>query len=96
MNYRSFAIPTLRKDSTVDERSQAQCGSHTLKRVLERAIPQTLQDVVLIYASGPETKNGGFRRELRQEDLSPMHQGSFGLPFKSPRRPASAVLGSGC
>ena len=42
----------------------------TLKRILENAVPQTLQDVVIVYAAVTGTQDGrAARRELRQQDL---------------------------
>ncbi len=41
----------------------------TLKRILERAIPKTLQDVVLIYVAVSGMRGG----DLFEEDLSPNH-----------------------
>ena len=43
----------------------------TLKRVLEHAIPQTLQDVVLIYASVTGTKEGEFFEESYVKKIYP-------------------------
>jgi saccharopine dehydrogenase-like NADP-dependent oxidoreductase len=43
----------------------------TLKRVLEHAIPQTLQDVVLIYASVAGTKQGEFFEESYVKKVYP-------------------------
>jgi saccharopine dehydrogenase-like NADP-dependent oxidoreductase len=43
----------------------------TLKRVLEHAIPQTLQDVVLIYASVTGTKQGEFFEESYVKKVYP-------------------------
>ena len=64
MNYKTLRYPghcekihLLMKDLKLNE------DRETLKRVLEHAIPQTLQDVVLIYASVTGTKLGGFFEE---------------------------------
>ena len=64
MNYKTLRYPghcekihLLMKDLKLNE------DRETLKRVLEHAIPQTLQDVVLIYASVTGTKEGGFFEE---------------------------------
>ena len=64
MNYKTLRYPghcekihLLMKDLKLNE------DRDTLKRVLERAIPQTLQDVVLIYASVTGTKQDGFFEE---------------------------------
>ena len=64
MNYKTLRYPghcekihLLMKDLKLNE------DRETLKRILERAIPQTMQDVVLIYASVTGTKDGGFFEE---------------------------------
>jgi saccharopine dehydrogenase-like NADP-dependent oxidoreductase len=64
MNYKTLRYPghcekihLLMKDLKLNE------DRETLKRVLEHAVPQTLQDVVLIYASVTGTKEGGFFEE---------------------------------
>ena len=64
MNYKTLRYPghcekihLLMKDLKLNE------DRETLKRVLEHAIPQTLQDVVLIYASVTGTTDGGFFEE---------------------------------
>ncbi|MDO9116445.1 MAG: saccharopine dehydrogenase C-terminal domain-containing protein [Nitrospira sp.] len=64
MNYKTLRYPghcekihLLMKDLKLNE------DRDTLKRVLEHAVPQTLQDVVLIYASVTGTKEGGFFEE---------------------------------
>lgn len=64
MNYKTLRYPghcekihLLMKDLKLNE------DRATLKRVLERAIPQTLQDVVLIYASVTGTNEKGFFEE---------------------------------
>jgi saccharopine dehydrogenase-like NADP-dependent oxidoreductase len=64
MNYKTLRYPghcekihLLMKDLKLNE------DRDTLKRILERAIPQTLQDVVLIYASVTGTHEGGFFEE---------------------------------
>jgi saccharopine dehydrogenase-like NADP-dependent oxidoreductase len=64
MNYKTLRYPghcekihLLMKDLKLNE------DRETLKRILERGIPQTMQDVVLIYASVTGTKDGGFFEE---------------------------------
>ncbi len=64
MNYKTLRYPghcdkihLLMKDLKLNE------DRETLKRVLERAVPQTLQDVVLIYASVTGTNADGFFEE---------------------------------
>ncbi|MBX3326655.1 MAG: saccharopine dehydrogenase NADP-binding domain-containing protein [Nitrospira sp.] len=64
MNYKTLRYPghcekihLLMKDLKLNE------DRDTLKRVLERAVPQTLQDVVLIYASVTGTNRDGFFEE---------------------------------
>ena len=64
MNYKTLRYPghcekihLLMKDLKLNE------DRDTLKRVLEHAVPQTLQDVVLIYASVTGTKEGGLFEE---------------------------------
>jgi saccharopine dehydrogenase-like NADP-dependent oxidoreductase len=64
MNYKTLRYPghcekihLLMKDLKLNE------DRETLKRILEKAIPQTMQDVVLIYASVTGTKDGGFFEE---------------------------------
>lgn len=64
MNYKTLRYPghcekihLLMKDLKLNE------DRDTLKRVLERAVPQTLQDVVLIYASVAGTNKDGFFEE---------------------------------
>jgi saccharopine dehydrogenase-like NADP-dependent oxidoreductase len=64
MNYKTLRYPghcdkihLLMKDLKLNE------DRDTLKRVLERAVPQTLQDVVLIYASVTGTNKDGFFEE---------------------------------
>ncbi|BCA53597.1 L-lysine dehydrogenase [Nitrospira sp. KM1] len=64
MNYKTLRYPGhcekihfLMKDLKLNE------DRATLKRVLEHAIPQTLQDVVLIYASVSGTSEAGFFEE---------------------------------
>ena len=43
----------------------------TLKRILENAVPQTLQDVVIVYAAVTgSAERRAARRKLRQQDLS--------------------------
>jgi saccharopine dehydrogenase-like NADP-dependent oxidoreductase len=72
MNYKTLRYPghcekihLLMKDLKLNE------DRATLKRVLEHAIPQTLQDVVLIYASVTGTKNGGFFEENYVKKIYP-------------------------
>lgn len=43
----------------------------TLKRILERAVPQTLQDVVLIYASVMGTREGALFEENYVKKIYP-------------------------
>jgi saccharopine dehydrogenase-like NADP-dependent oxidoreductase len=72
MNYKTLRYPghcekihLLMKDLKLNE------DRETLKRVLERAIPQTLQDVVLIYASVTGTKGGGLFEENYAKKIYP-------------------------
>ena len=72
MNYKTLRYPghcekihLLMKDLKLNE------DRETLKRVLERAIPQTLQDVVLIYASVTGTKEGGLFEENYVKKIYP-------------------------
>jgi saccharopine dehydrogenase-like NADP-dependent oxidoreductase len=72
MNYKTLRYPghcekihLLMKDLKLNE------DRATLKRVLEHAIPQTLQDVVLIYASVTGTKDGGFFEENYVKKIYP-------------------------
>jgi len=72
MNYKTLRYPghcekisLLMKDLKLNE------DRETLKRVLEHAIPQTLQDVVLIYASVTGTKDGGFFEENYVKKIYP-------------------------
>ncbi|HKT35653.1 MAG TPA: saccharopine dehydrogenase C-terminal domain-containing protein [Nitrospira sp.] len=72
MNYKTLRYPghcekiqLLMKDLRLNE------DRRTLKRVLEHAIPQTLQDVVLIYASVTGTKHGEFFEESYVKKLYP-------------------------
>jgi saccharopine dehydrogenase-like NADP-dependent oxidoreductase len=72
MNYKTLRYPghcekiqLLMKDLRLNE------DRKTLKRVLEHAIPQTLQDVVLIYASVTGTKQGGFFEESYVKKVYP-------------------------
>ena len=58
-------IHFLMKDLRLNE------DRRTLKRVLEHAIPQTLQDVVLIYASVTGTKEGEFFEESYVKKIYP-------------------------
>ncbi|HEX5549875.1 MAG TPA: saccharopine dehydrogenase NADP-binding domain-containing protein [Nitrospira sp.] len=72
MNYKTLRYPghcekiqLLMKDLRLNE------DRKTLKRVLEHAIPQTLQDVVLIYASVAGTKQGEFFEESYVKKVYP-------------------------
>ena len=72
MNYKTLRYPghcekiqLLMKDLRLNE------DRKTLKRVLEHAIPQTLQDVVLIYASVTGTKQGEFFEESYVKKVYP-------------------------
>lgn len=72
MNYKTLRYPghcekihLLMKDLKLNE------DRETLKRILERAIPQTLQDVVLIYASVTGTKEGGLFEENYVKKIYP-------------------------
>lgn len=72
MNYKTLRYPghcekihLLMKDLKLNE------DRETLKRVLEHAVPQTLQDVVLIYASVTGTKEGGFFEENYVKKIYP-------------------------
>ena len=72
MNYKTLRYPghcekiqLLMKDLKLNE------DRKTLKRVLEHAIPQTLQDVVLIYASVTGTKHGEFFEENYVKKIYP-------------------------
>ena len=72
MNYKTLRYPghcekihLLMKDLKLNE------DRETLKRVLERAIPQTLQDVVLIYASVTGTKDGSLFEENYVKKIYP-------------------------
>ena len=72
MNYKTLRYPghcekiqLLMKDLKLNE------DRETLKRVLEHAIPQTLQDVVLVYASVTGTKDGGFFEENYVKKIYP-------------------------
>ena len=72
MNYKTLRYPghcekihLLMKDLKLNE------DRETLKRVLERAIPQTLQDVVLIYASVTGTKDGRLFEENYVKKIYP-------------------------
>ena len=53
----------LRADAAVDERIETESRSRTLERILENAVPQTLQDVVIIYAVVTGMQDGEFREE---------------------------------
>ena len=69
--------PLLMKDLRLNE------DRKTLKRVLEHAIPQTLQDVVLIYASVTGTKEGEFFEESYVKKSIPnASRASSGRPFR--------------
>jgi saccharopine dehydrogenase-like NADP-dependent oxidoreductase len=72
MNYKTLRYPghcekiqLLMKDLKLNE------DRETLKRILERAIPQTLQDVVLIYASVTGTQGGGLFEENYVKKIYP-------------------------
>lgn len=72
MNYKTLRYPghcekihLLMKDLRLNE------DRKTLKRVLENAIPQTLQDVVLIYASVTGTKEGELFEESYVKKVYP-------------------------
>ena len=72
MNYKTLRYPghcekihLLMKDLKLNE------DRATLKRVLEHAIPQTLQDVVLIYASVTGTKHGELFEENYVKKIYP-------------------------
>jgi saccharopine dehydrogenase-like NADP-dependent oxidoreductase len=72
MNYKTLRYPghcekihLLMNDLKLNE------DRETLKRVLERAIPQTLQDVVLIYASVTGTKDGSLFEENYVKKIYP-------------------------
>jgi saccharopine dehydrogenase-like NADP-dependent oxidoreductase len=72
MNYKTLRYPghcekihLLMKDLKLNE------DRDTLKRVLERAIPQTLQDVVLVYASVTGTKEEGLFEENYVKKIYP-------------------------
>ena len=72
MNYKTLRYPghcekihLLMKDLKLNEDRQ------TLKRILERAIPQTLQDVVLIYASVTGTQHGQLFEENYVKKIYP-------------------------
>lgn len=72
MNYKTLRYPghcekihLLMKDLKLNE------DRETLKRVLERAIPQTLQDVVLIYASVTGTQGGSLFEENYVKKIYP-------------------------
>lgn len=72
MNYKTLRYPghcekihLLMKDLKLNE------DRDTLKRILERAIPQTLQDVVLIYASVTGTTDEGLFEENYVKKIYP-------------------------
>lgn len=72
MNYKTLRYPghcekihLLMKDLKLNE------DRDTLKRVLERAVPQTLQDVVLLYASVTGTKGGALFEENYVKKIYP-------------------------
>ncbi len=72
MNYKTLRYPghcekihLLMKDLKLNEDRQ------TLKRILERAIPQTLQDVVLVYASVTGTRDEGYFEENYVKKIYP-------------------------
>jgi saccharopine dehydrogenase-like NADP-dependent oxidoreductase len=72
MNYKTLRYPghcekihLLMNDLKLNE------DRETLKRILERAIPQTLQDVVLIYASVMGTREGALFEENYVKKIYP-------------------------
>ncbi len=72
MNYKTLRYPghcekiqLLMKDLKLND------DRETLKRILERAIPQTLQDVVLIYASVTGTRQGELFEETYVKKVYP-------------------------
>ena len=72
MNYKTLRYPghcekihLLMKDLKLNE------DRETLKRILEHAIPQTMQDVVLIYASVAGRKNGELFEENYVKKIYP-------------------------
>jgi saccharopine dehydrogenase-like NADP-dependent oxidoreductase len=72
MNYKTLRYPghcekiqLLMKDLKLNE------DRETLKRILEHAVPQTLQDVVLIYASVTGTNKDGFFEENYVKKIYP-------------------------
>ncbi len=72
MNYKTLRYPghcekiqLLMKDLKLNE------DRPTLKRILERAVPQTLQDVVLIYASVTGTRQGELFEETYVKKVYP-------------------------
>jgi len=72
MNYKTLRYPghcekihLLMKDLKLNE------DRETLKRVLEHAVPQTLQDVVLIFASVTGTTKSGFYEETYVKKVYP-------------------------
>ena len=72
MNYKTLRYPghcekihLLMKDLKLNE------DRETLKRILEEAIPQTLQDVVLIYASVTGTREGALFEENYVKKIYP-------------------------
>lgn len=59
----------------------------TLKRILERAIPQTQQDVVLIYAAVTGTRQGElFEETYVKRCIRGRSSGGSGLRFRSRQR----------
>jgi saccharopine dehydrogenase-like NADP-dependent oxidoreductase len=72
MNYKTLRYPghcekihLLMKDLKLNE------DRETLKRILERAVPQTLQDVVLIYAAVTGTRQGELFEETYVKKVYP-------------------------
>ena len=72
MNYKTLRYPghcekihLLMKDLKLNE------DRETLKRILEQAVPQTLQDVVLLYASVTGTKGGRLFEENYVKKIYP-------------------------
>jgi saccharopine dehydrogenase-like NADP-dependent oxidoreductase len=72
MNYKTLRYPghcekihLLMNDLKLNEDRQ------TLKRILERAVPQTLQDVVLIYTSAMGMREGGLFEENYVKKIYP-------------------------
>ena len=73
MNYKTLRYPghcekihLLMNDLKLNE------DRETLKRILERAVPQTLQDVVLIYASVMGMRGGALFEENYVKKIYPL------------------------